>query len=97
MDFLSLSIIIVYIFLSLSLLISLIRVIIGPTLPDRVVALDLIAFVVISMIATYAISSGHPVYLDVAIVLALVAFLGTIAFARYVILRAGKLREDGHA
>jgi multicomponent Na+:H+ antiporter subunit F len=95
MDFFSLAIIIVYVLLSLSLLVSLVRVILGPSLADRVVALDLIAFVVISMIATYAISSGHPVYLDVAIVLALVAFLGTIAFARFVIMRAEKLKKEG--
>lgn len=95
MDFFSLAIIIVYVLLSLSLLISLVRVIIGPSLPDRVVALDLIAFVVISLIATYAISSGHPVYLDVAIVLALVAFLGTIAFARFVFIRAEKHEKEG--
>ncbi len=95
MDFFSLAISIVYVLLSLSLLVSLVRVIIGPSLADRVVALDLIAFIVISLIATYAISSGHPVYLDVAIVLALVAFLGTIAFARFIIMRAEKLRKEG--
>ena len=95
MDFFSLAIIIVYVLLSLALLISLARMIIGPSLPDRVVALDLIAFVVISLIATYSISSGHPVYLDVAIVLALVAFLGTIAFARFVFRRAEKHKKEG--
>ena len=95
MDFFPLAISIVYVLLSLSLLISIIRVIIGPSLPDRVVALDLIAFIVIGIIATYAISSGHPVYLDVAIVLALVAFLGTIAFARFVIIRAEKIQKGG--
>lgn len=97
MDFFSLSITITYVLLSLSLLVSLVRVVRGPSLPDRVVALDLIAFVVISLIATYAISSGHPVYLDVAIVLALMAFLGTIAFARYVLVRAEKKQEHTHA
>lgn len=97
MDFFSLSITIAYVLLSLSLLVSLVRVVLGPSLPDRVVALDLIAFVVISLIATYAISSGHPVYLDVAIVLALMAFLGTIAFARYVLMRAEKKQEQTHA
>ena len=97
MDFFSLSITIAYVLLSLSLLVSLVRVVLGPSLPDRVVALDLIAFVVISLIATYALSSGHPVYLDVAIVLALMAFLGTIAFARYVLMRAEKKQEQTHA
>ncbi|MDG5768226.1 cation:proton antiporter [Balneolales bacterium ANBcel1] len=95
MDFFSLALIIVFVLLSLSLLLSLIRVIVGPTLPDRVVALDLIAFIVISLIAAYSISSGHPVYLDVAIVLALIAFLGTIAFARYVVQRVEKTEKEG--
>ncbi len=95
MDFFSLAVIIAYVLLSISLLVSIIRVAIGPSLPDRVVALDLIAFVVISLIATYSISSGHPVYLDVAIVLALVAFLGTIAFARFVFIRAERQNNEG--
>ncbi|MEX0681486.1 MAG: monovalent cation/H+ antiporter complex subunit F [Balneolales bacterium] len=96
MNFFSIAIIVVYVFLSLSLLISLVRMIIGPTPPDRVVALDLIAFVVMGYIATYSISSGHPVYLDVAIALALIAFFGTVAFARYIFLRASQRREDQH-
>ncbi|MDI6402081.1 cation:proton antiporter [Balneolaceae bacterium ANBcel3] len=95
MDFFSIAILGVYILLSLALLISLVRVIVGPTLPDRVVALDLIAFIVISFIAAYSISSGHPVYLDVAIVMALIAFLGTIAFARYVIQYSNKTKSEG--
>lgn len=97
MDFFSLAIIIVYVFLGLALLISIARVFLGPSLPDRVVALDLISFVVLSLIATYSISSGNPVYLDVAVVMALISFLGTIAFARFVILQAGKKdKEEKH-
>ncbi len=84
MDFIALSITITYGVLSIALIISLIRVIIGPTLPDRVVALDLVAFVAIGFIATFSIDSNQPAYMDAAIVLALIAFLGTIAFARYV-------------
>lgn len=59
------------------------RLVRGPSLPDRVVALDLIATLVMGIIATYAIATGQFVFLDVAIVLALIAFLGTVAFARY--------------
>lgn len=60
------------------------RLLSGPSLPDRVIALDFMAFVVIAVIATYAIYSGQPAFLNVAVALALVAFLGTIAFARYI-------------
>jgi multicomponent Na+:H+ antiporter subunit F len=60
------------------------RLLRGPSLPDRVVALDLIAMLSVGFIAMYDIVTNDTVFLDVAIVLALVAFLGTVAFARYV-------------
>jgi multicomponent Na+:H+ antiporter subunit F len=60
----------------------------GPTLPDRVIALDLIAVLSVGFIAMYALDNDQPVFLDAGIVLALVAFLGTVAFARYLERRA---------
>lgn len=69
--------------LSLSVVPAIIRLIRGPSLPDRVVALDLMATVGIGIIAVYAIGTRQPVYLDVAIILAMLAFLGTVAFAYY--------------
>lgn len=56
----------------------------GPSIPDRVVALDLIAILSAGFITLYSILAGQPVYLDVAITLTLIAFLSTVAFARYV-------------
>lgn len=55
----------------------------GPALTDRVVALDLIASIIIGMIAVYSIVSGIALYLNAAVVLALILFLGTVALARY--------------
>lgn len=55
----------------------------GPKRADRVVALDFITTLGISLITTYAIFSDQAVFLDVAIVLALISFLGTVAFAFY--------------
>jgi multicomponent Na+:H+ antiporter subunit F len=69
--------------LAVSALAAAARVLHGPTLPDRVVALDLVATIVMGMACTWAIATGEAAFLDVALVLALVAFLGTIAFARY--------------
>jgi multicomponent Na+:H+ antiporter subunit F len=62
---------------------SLVRLIRGPSLPDRVVALDLLATLTIGITAAYAVATGLTAYLDVAVILALVAFLGTVAFAYY--------------
>ena len=66
-----------------ALILAFIRLIKGPTLPDRIVALDLIATVIMGFIAIYAIGTNKPVYLDVSIAIALTSFIGTVAFARY--------------
>ncbi|MEW5979298.1 MAG: monovalent cation/H+ antiporter complex subunit F [Acidobacteriota bacterium] len=73
----------IFVVLSVAVLLAVIRVIRGPSLPDRVVALDLVLVLSVGVIANYAIVTGQPVILDAAIVLSLVAFLGTIAFAHY--------------
>ncbi len=70
--------------LSLASVLAFIRLVRGPSLPDRVVALDLLITIGVGFIAVYAITMDQPVFLDVAIVLALTSFLGTIAFAYYV-------------
>ncbi|MEM7112922.1 MAG: cation:proton antiporter [Chloroflexota bacterium] len=59
----------------------------GPTLPDRVVALDILTTVGIAITAVYAVATDQDVWLDVATVLALISFLGTVAFAFYIDLR----------
>ena len=69
--------------LSVALLLAFIRLARGPTLPDRVVALDLISILTAGSAAVYAIAAEQPVFLDVALILALISFLGTVAFARY--------------
>lgn len=74
--------------LGLSLIPCLYRLLRGPTLPDRVVALDLLAFLAIGIIAVFALASNRPVLLSVGIVMALVLFLGTSAFAMYLERRA---------
>lgn len=69
--------------LALAMLLAFIRLVRGPSLPDRVVALDLIAVIAVGMIAVVQIQTHEPMLLDSAIVLALIAFLSTVAFARY--------------
>jgi multicomponent Na+:H+ antiporter subunit F len=73
--------------LSLSLLLTVVRVVIGPTLPDRVLALDMLVAVAIGFIAVLGIKTGHSLYADIAIALGLVGFLATVAFARFILHR----------
>ena len=75
---------VVNILLLLAFIMAFIRLIKGPSLPDRVIALDLIAALIFGVIVTNSIANKDPIYLDVAIVLALIAFLGTIAYAKFV-------------
>jgi multicomponent Na+:H+ antiporter subunit F len=70
--------------LSLAVLLATVRVLRGPTLADRVVALELLTTLGIGLACALAIATGEAVFLDVSLVLALIAFLGTVAFARYV-------------
>lgn len=78
------------VFLGAAFLSAFVRLLRGPSLPDRVVALDLMSVLVVGLIAVHTVRSGYTVYLDVAIVLGLIAFLGTVAFARYITLRGSK-------
>lgn len=69
--------------LSVSAVLVFIRFLIGPSLPDRVVALDLLITVGIGIISIYSIVTDQSTFLDIALILALIAFLGTVAFSYY--------------
>ncbi len=83
LPFLAWSIEITFVLLLLSIVIAFARLVRGPTLPDRVVALDLLTLLAVALIALFAIRAAQPVFLDAAIALALIAFLGTVAYARF--------------
>ncbi|WP_226642699.1 cation:proton antiporter [Microbulbifer variabilis] len=83
--------------LLLALAMCFMRIFLGPTLADRVVALDVLNILAVAYCALLAIASGEPAYLSAAIALALVAFLVSVAFARF-IEKSGKktvLHEGG--
>ncbi len=70
--------------LSVAVLLSVVRLAVGPSLPDRVVALDVITTIGVGIVAGAALAWEQPPLLDVGTVLALVSFLATVAFARYI-------------
>ncbi|WP_319771992.1 cation:proton antiporter [Breoghania sp.] len=73
--------------LSLSFLLTVYRIVTGPTLPDRFVALDMLVTVGIGFIAVIGVKTDYYLYIDIAIALGLVGFLATVAFARFVLNR----------
>jgi multicomponent Na+:H+ antiporter subunit F len=70
-----------------------VRLIKGPSLPDRIVAFDLMTMLIVAFCGLFAISTDSAALLDVAIVLALVGFLATVALARYVERREARSDE----
>lgn len=66
-----------------ALFIALVRVVRGPTLPDRVVAVDLIGVSSVCLMVLAVAASKESAFLDAAVVIALLGFLGTVAYARY--------------
>jgi multicomponent Na+:H+ antiporter subunit F len=76
------------------ILLAFIRLLRGPDDADRIVALDLISVLIVALLAIFAIDADETTFLDVAIAYALVAFLGTVALARFR-MRIGEKRGIG--
>ena len=69
--------------LFLSVIMAVIRIIKGPTAPDRVVGLDTVNTLVIVGMIIYGVAAGSVIYIDVAIVYALLSFISTLFIAKY--------------
>jgi len=69
--------------IGVAVLLAVVRLVRGPDLANRVVALDLLSILGVGFAAAAAVLYEDAAYLDMALILALIAFLGTVAFARY--------------
>lgn len=78
-------------FLLVGAALGLLRLLRGPFLVDRVVALDFLTFAAVAFIGLITVYFRQSMLLDVAIILALLGFLATVAFARY----AERRKEQG--
>jgi multicomponent Na+:H+ antiporter subunit F len=76
-----------FVLLLLAIVGCFVRVVRGPSLPDRVIALDLLSMTLVAFAGLYAVTTRERAFLDVSLALALVAFFTTVAFARYVLRR----------
>ena len=70
--------------LAVAAVLAFVRLVRGPTLPDRVIAIDLMGVLIVCLLVVVAASTAERAFLDVAIVIALISFVGTVAYARYV-------------
>jgi len=77
--------------IGISLILTFVRLIKGPSLADRVVALDLLTVLAMGVIGLRVIATGDVLYLEIALALGLVAFLATVFFARLIETRGREL------
>lgn len=78
-------------FLVVSLVVSMVRVVIGPTVADRMIGLNMVAAQTLALLVTISVSMERSVYLDVALVYDIFGFLGILVMARYFSGRKGEL------
>lgn len=103
--FLDIALSIALLLIGIAFLLTIVRIWKGPTLPDRVLGLDVLTAGSIGFVAVIGIDTGFTLYVDVAIALGLVGFLATISFARFIMVRgdterspvqSGPEGEQGH-
>ncbi|MBN2486979.1 MAG: hypothetical protein JXB34_13470 [Bacteroidales bacterium] len=73
--------------LLLALVIAFARLYMGPTVHDRITAMDLIASVVMGFVLIYSVLVNKTIYFDIAIIISLVSFIGTVAISTYLKLK----------
>ena len=71
--------------IALAMAMSLWRLLRGPTLPDRILALDTLSINTIALLVLYGIHARTPVYFEAALILAMFGFVSTVAFCRFVL------------
>lgn len=76
--------------LAISLLLVLFRFFMGPTISDKIIAVDLMVTIGIGIIAVYSILTVQPTFLDIGLILGLIGFLATVAYSSYLIKRKRK-------
>jgi len=74
---------IAFAFLMLAMILTLIRLLKGPSINDQIAAMDLLASIIIGLILVYSVMIKDAMYFDIPIILSLVSFIGTIAISTY--------------
>jgi multicomponent Na+:H+ antiporter subunit F len=80
----SVSIVVALTLLAVAAALTFIRLAKGPTLPDRVIAIDLVGVLMVCLLVLMAGVTAQQALLDVSMVVALISFVGTVAYARYI-------------
>jgi multicomponent Na+:H+ antiporter subunit F len=92
-DFLDTAVNISFAMVMAGIVLAFVRLARGPSLADRVVALDMMTVLIVTFCGCFAIASGVSAFLDVAVIVALIGFLATVALARFAERRVARRGE----
>ncbi len=84
-EFMDWAFLIAFVFVALAQVMSMIRLIIGPTTGDRILALDTMVVNAIGLIVLLGIAQGTRIYFEVTLIIAMLGFVSTVAYARFVL------------
>lgn len=85
MAFLDIAVIVVFVALALGQLLSMVRLVIGPTYGDRILALDTMVINAIGLVVVLGIAQGVQIYFEVTLLIAMLGFVSTVALARFML------------
>ncbi|MEM6406831.1 MAG: K+/H+ antiporter subunit F [Pseudomonadota bacterium] len=83
--YLEYSLIITFVVVALSQIMAMIRLVIGPDTGDRILALDTMVVNAIGLIVLLGIAQGIQIYFEVSLIIAMLGFVSTVAYARFVL------------
>jgi len=76
---------IAFVMITLSLVLNLYRLVVGPNTLDRVLALDTSYINAVALLIIFSLYLGNPLYFEAALLIALMGFVGTVAFSKYLL------------
>lgn len=84
-EFMNIAIVLAFIAVALAQVMSMIRLVIGPSVGDRILALDTMVVNAIGLIVLLGIAQGSRIYFEVTLIIAMLGFVSTVAYARFIL------------
>ncbi len=84
-DLMNIALVIAFVVVALSQIMSMVRLVIGPNTGDRILALDTMVVNAIGLIVLLGIAQGSRIYFEVSLIIAMLGFVSTVAYARFVL------------
>lgn len=78
--------------LSVGVILALYRLLVGPTVPDRIIAFDLVAFSIVGIIILVSVLWRTPLFIEIMLIFSLLGFVGTVAFISYLFTNPERFR-----